>query len=288
MEVDSGNASELRIELQKKKSEVSELRSQLELIYNQKEDFFRQLLSVRNEIKSTISNLSLLKKERDQLSVKVKELKRQRDQLHAVVKEKAAAKKDIGEQKELLEKMDVKDNPAEVKLAIAKLEYKLETEVMPFGNEEKIRKRIKELRQKHKQLEHLSGLWKNINAVAAGFAEARRKAEEFHRQVQETATLSQKKHEQLDPLYEKLKQLRGQEKLLAVQHLQLKDQYQQARELLEKILSRVKELTKIFSENEKKSFKEQLKEKTIQVSEKIKKREKLNMEDILAFQAGER
>ena len=136
----------------------------------------------------------------------------------------------------------------------------------------------------YKRLEHLGGLWKNINTVAADFSEARRKAEEYHRQVQEIAALSQNKHELLNPSYEKLKQLREKEKLLAAQHLQLKGQYRQTGELLEKNLSRVKELSKIFSENDKKSFKEQLKEKTAQVSEKIKKREKLSMEDILAFQ----
>ena len=148
--------------------------------------------------------------------------------------------------------------------------------------------KIKELRLEYQRLEHLGDLWKNINAVAADFAGARRQAEEYHRRVQETATLSQKKHEQLNPLYEKLKQLREKEKLLAAQHLQLKEQYRQTKELLETVSSRVKELSQIFSENEKKSFKEQLKEKTAQVSEKIKKREKLSMEDILAFQAGEK
>ena len=80
----------------------------------------------------------------------------------------------------------------------------------------------------------MGDLWKNINAVAADFSEARRKAEEFHHQVQETADLSQKKHELLNPSYEKLKQLREQEKLLASTHLQLKEQYQQDREELEK------------------------------------------------------
>ena len=33
--------------------------------------------------------------------------------------------------------MDVKTNPAEIKSAIAKMEHRLETEVMPFENEEK-------------------------------------------------------------------------------------------------------------------------------------------------------
>ena len=33
--------------------------------------------------------------------------------------------------------MDVKNNPAEIKSAIARLEYKLETEVMPFRKRRK-------------------------------------------------------------------------------------------------------------------------------------------------------
>ena len=56
----------------------------------------------------------------------------------------------------------------------------------------------------------------NINTVAADFSEARRKAEEYHRQVQEIAALSQNKHELLNPSYEKLKQLREKRKLLVL------------------------------------------------------------------------
>ena len=52
------------------------------------------------------------------------------------------------------------------------------------------------------------------------------------------------------------------------------------------IVLRVNELAKLFGEEEQKSMKRQVREKTAEVHEKIKKKQKLSMDDILAFQAS--
>ena len=79
--------------------------------------------------------------------------------------------------------------------------------------------------------------------------------------------------------------MREQETPIIEKHRELREQYDLSKKKIQELYSRVQELSKNFNEKEQKSFKEQIKEKTAQVSEKIKKKEKLKIDDILAFQA---
>ncbi len=281
--------AELREELRKKGKELSLLRAELKSSHEQKETNYKQLQLLRNSIKSCLTQIPSLKGERDQLTQKVKELKQQRDTFNTLTKEKATLKEEAHQRKkQLTAKFDAnaKSNPSEIKSLIRKLEQQLETEVMPFPQEEKLRKRVKELQAQQKKMSELEEAWKISNATAADAAEVRRKAEQFHREVQGTAVLSQQKHQQINSLYDKIKELRQQEKPLEAKHQELRNQYEHLKKKIQELQSLVQGLSKFFKGKEEKSLKEQLQEKTAQVSEKIKKKEKLKMEDILAYQAG--
>ncbi len=289
MEENAGDLAELRKEFHNRKKEVLLLRSQLNSLQVQKEEIYGQLHTIDGSIKSSLTQIASLKQERDELTKKVKELKQERDKSNAAVQEKSALKKEADQKKkELSGELNLRDNSGKIKSLIYQLEQKLETEVMPFPKEEQIRKKIKELQAQHKRFETLRAASKNLNTAAADVAVNRRKAEQFHREVQETAVLSQNKHEQLKAIYGEIKKLRETEKPLWEKYLGLKAQYEQIKKSFEETLSKVKELSALFSQEETKSFKEQMREKTAQVAEKIKKKEKLNIDDILAFQASEK
>src|SRR3989338_1876861 len=299
MEAPSHTDAELLEELKEKRKELSALRSQLRSVYDEKEAQYQQLSTIRTSIKSCLSQIGTFKSERDELTTRVKELKQQRDTFNTLTKEKSTLKEEAQKrQQELRGKLNPKildakhdknnkapSNPSEIKSLIRKLEHQLETEVMPFPKEEKMRKQVKELQAQLKKRSELSEVWKISNATAADAAEARHKAQQLHQEVQGTAGLSQQKHQQVTSLYDQIKELRKQEAPILEKHLALKNQYELAKQKLQEIQSRVQELGKLFHDTEEKSFKEQIKEKTAQVSEKIKKREKLKIDDILAFQA---
>ena len=308
MESHSHTDTELREELKQKRKELSALRFQLKSTFEEKEAQYKQLGVIRNSIKSCLTQISSLKGERDQLTNKVKELKQQRDTFNTLTKEKATLKEEANKRKqelsEKLGKFDLKNqkskgqyatrgqnatsnNPSEMRSLIKKLEHKLETEVMPFPQEEKVRKQVKELQAQLKKRSELSEVWKISNATAADAAEARHKAQQLHQEVQGTAGLSQQKHQQVTSLYDQIKELRKQEAPILEKHLALKNQYELAKLKLQEIQSRVQELGKLFNDTEEKSFKEQIKEKTAQVKEKILKKQKLKIDDILAFQASD-
>lgn len=287
MEKDQDKFSELRKEFNGKKKELSQLRFQLNSLNLGKEGVFKELKFSREKVKSLLNQIDSFKKERDDLTKKVKELKKERDELNSAVKTKSNSKKEAEEKKKsLLDKMDSRESPGKIKDSIQQLEETIETEVIPFSQEQKIRKQIKELKSQYQKMKGLEEVWKTIKTSNIDFTETRRKAEHSHKNIQELAKQSQEIHEQINKLYGEVKKLRGQEQPLAEKYLNLKKEYTKLKENLEELLSRVNELNKLFKKEENKSNKTKINEQTTAVKEKIMKKQKLSMEDILAFQAS--
>lgn len=292
-------SKELRDEFQQKKRDLSLWRSQITAISTEKEKTYHALKSVQNTIRTLIDTIKNCKEERDKLTSQVKSLKGEREKLNLAVKEKADEKKKVVQKREEITtkltkltpstkstRFEPSQNPAQIKAHIAALERTIETEVMPFSEEKKLTKKIKELQTQYKKMEELGGLWKEVHAVAADFSQTRRVAEETHHNVQVLAQESQKKHEEMRSLYEQLKSARTQEKPLKDNYLDLKKKFEELRKQGEEISKRVQELSKVFQEEEGKSFRHIAEQKKAQVQEKLKKGKKLSTEDILAFQAS--
>jgi chromosome segregation protein len=286
MTKDVTDLEELRKEFREKKKEVASQRLKLNSINSEKEETYRELRSIRDKTKFRTQKINSLKKERDAFTKQVKALKEKREKLNKAVREKAKSKKE-GDQKkqDFLDKHDFKGNPARLKTEAEQLEMKIETEVMAFSKEQELRKRIKELKAKFKAVEKQSIVWKEINSTSSDFRETKIKAEESHQKIQELAKQSQEKHEEINVLYAEMKKVREEEQPLAEKYLKLKVEYEQVKKDLEELLARVKVLSKVFNEEEEKSYKTQVREKTAEVREKMNKRQKLSTEDILAFQA---
>ena len=196
---------ELRKEYQEKKNEAGELRMQLRALYTEKDGHFSQLRCIREQISRCVKNIRTVKEERDQLTGEVQKLKEERQKLNCSVQEKALQKKEVEEKKkELFQENTVYDPPQAIKTMIFHLEKKIETEVIPFSQEQQIRKKIKELKVKYKQIEKIGEVWKEANTASANFAEQRRKAQESHEEIQEKARSSQEKHHQLAPLFQEV------------------------------------------------------------------------------------
>jgi len=147
---------ELRKEYQEKKNEAGELRMQLRALYTEKDGHFSQLRCIREQISRCVKNIRTVKEERDQLTGEVQKLKEERQKLNCSVQEKALQKKEVEEKKkELFQENTVYDPPQAIKTMIFHLEKKIETEVIPFSQEQQIRKKIKELKVKYKQIEKI-------------------------------------------------------------------------------------------------------------------------------------
>jgi len=279
--------SEQREEYLQKKREVSQLRAQLTSVNLEKEKVYRELRSGGQQIHTLLENTNKLKLERDQLTTQVRLLKEEREKLNEAVKEKAQEKQEVLDRKKSLQKdSEHRESSGRLKAEIARLEMKIQTEVMPFDKEQQLTKHIKELKARLKQAEQLKEVWKEADAASAGFSDTRQKANDIHRQIQEIAQQSQEKHEQINKLYDQIKQLRQQEKPARQKYLELKGQQEQLKKNFDGLILRVNELAKLFHEEDEKSFRAKAREKSAEVQEKLKAGKKLRMEDILAFQAG--
>ena len=278
--------SELRKEFQQKKQEFFNLRSQLNSLNAEKETAYKSLRILREKVRVSSQKMTSLKQERDQYIKQVKEHKQTRDQLNTAVKSKSLEKKEVDEKKKaLLEKVDHQENPFYLKKQIEALERKIETEPMAFSKEKEITKQIKQLQARYKEIAKLGEVWKEVNTVSMNFAQTRRQAEESHQEVQKLAQLSQEKHEEMSKLFDELKKIRSEEQPLAEKYLQLKMQFEEQKKKMQELQTRVTELGKLFNEEEEKSFKVKVKEKTAEVKEKMRSGKKLSTADILAFQA---
>ncbi len=288
MEAKKLDINELRKEFKQKKKDVAKLRSQLNSLGRVKEEAYGGVKDTRDRVKSLTGQIGKLRRERDKFTKSIKEMKEERDKLNSTVKEKASERKDADQKRKvLLNKLDVKEDPARLKKTIENMEEKLETEVMPFPKEEALRKQIKELKVKYKQVAGLAEVWKQANTVTTDLSQARKKAQELHEKIQKTAQESQERHEQMNKLYDEIKKLRKADKPMGNKYADAKTKYMEVKKQLEEMLKRVKELNVIIQEEDQKKHNDEVDRKTAAVEEKLKKRKKLSTEDILAFQAKE-
>ena len=97
-----------------------------------------------------------------------------------------------------------------------------------------------------KELEKLGTQWSEINQTNTDFYETRKKAEESHHNVQVLAHQSQEKHEEINKLYEEVKESRSQEQPFADKYLRLKAEYEEIKKKVDELQLRVTELAKLL------------------------------------------
>lgn len=276
---------ELRTELLAKKREFAESKLKISTIAREKECSYQQLHSLRNMLREKFNQITVLKGQRDALTTTVRSLKEERTKHNAEVKEKATIHQEAIEKKRNLSELDMKESTGKLRAQIKFLERKLETEVMPFSKEQEINKKSKELKIKLKELELVRTVAQELKTASSGFMEKKRLAEQSHHDLQQKARESQEKHTALVALYNEVSALREKEKDLAEKCSKLKSSFEKTKQFLQEIEQRIKELSTIIMGEEGKSFREQVKERTAQVMVKMKTGKKLNIDDILAFQA---
>lgn len=287
MEETSANVQTVRKEYLGKKQDLSALRGTLQALNTEKEAAFRELKVLRDKISVHTARIQELKTQRNSLTGQVKELKGERDKLNLVVKEKAQVHHTVDQKKKSLGegKTPVQDSPHKLKQEIARLERKIETEVMPFTKEQELNKKIKEMKAAYKKFAAVVDASKEATVARVEFSESRKKAQDVHQQVQELAQKSQDVHVGINGLYDEIKKWREEEKAVADKYLKLKEEFLQAKQKQEELSKQLDSYSSQLKEHDERSFKDKVREKTAEVQEKMKKGKKLSTEDILAFQA---
>ncbi len=293
---DSMNVDELLKRLDIVKREVQELKTKVAAANKKKEAAFRKKQEVGKQIAEKIGEITGSRSERNAITGEVRELKRQRDTLNQQIREKVAEIKTLtAANQDVMDRFDRKNNPMALQKMIEALEFKLETQPMGFEAEQKLTKKIKDLKKQFNEVKGKAAVFEQLRERSKEIDALKREANKYHRQVQEHAQSSQSKHEALLTESKEIDDYKKQEEGRYQEFLVLKKVYV---DLNQQLKDRVAELQAIkdvlnkqnvkIKEEQKEEELKTLKERAQEAEEKVKNRKKLTTEDILALQGLKR
>lgn len=267
--------------------EIIELRNRLNQLNDQKEALFSKKMAVSGKIKELISIARAKREERNKLTDSVKEEKTQRGNLNVQIKAKIDEIKVLKEQCPKGGWFNMRETQA-VTARINRLNEKIETEVISFEKERQFMKQIKELKKHHDELVKADSLRDKINSLSKEIDALKLGANQKHTGIQERAKVSQEQHEIVLDISKKIDELKAEENKLSQEFAAKKKEFNQVNELLKEKLEKIgkQPLIKRDKKYERKErLKQSLKEKQLQVQEKLKNRQKLTTEDLLILQS---
>ncbi|MDO8660449.1 MAG: hypothetical protein Q7K43_01030, partial [Candidatus Woesearchaeota archaeon] len=135
---------ELMQRIEDLKKEVENLRGQLNA--QDPEGLFSERQRIGREVRDLIKQVETERKDRDSIVGEIKTLKEQRDAFHETVKKKAEEKTVVDQKKIVIKPAPMLD-PEGVRREMRRLEYKIETDALPFDKELVLMKKIKELKK---------------------------------------------------------------------------------------------------------------------------------------------
>ncbi|NOZ81053.1 MAG: hypothetical protein GXP63_05245 [DPANN group archaeon] len=274
------------------KDAIKGIKNSLNSLNDEKEKHFETYRKVREQLMAYRKKSNELKKKRDTFTKEVKELKKKRDEINKALKEKAdqlkAAQTELDSVKG---KLHIKESPMQLRQQMERLDERIETEALPFDQEKKIMKQINALKAKLKETESLSQVFTSIRTIEKEITALKQEGKSQHLVVQKKAADSQVYHEELIALYKTMDELRPREKEEHEAFMKLKERFSTDNSRLKVEIAKLKDIQKqlgnAFEHEEKERRKKEtrkLKDLEMEVEEKIKKRKKLTVEDILIFQ----
>jgi len=289
--MDEANKKEVSQKISDASQEVEKLKKELASIDKKKEASFAKKQEVGSKIAEKIRNVNEFKKARNELTKEVRELKKKRDTLNQEINEKVQEIKKLTDGKPLpRQKRKDPENPQFLKKKIEELEYKLETQPMGFEAEQKINKQIREYKKKVNEKMKASEGMENVLAKSKEIDNLKREANALHAKVTQLAVDSQKRHENLISESKEIEELKKEEEELYNSFMEYKKKYSEINTKLKNELGEKQEVTVVRKERQESrkqkaaEDKKTLKERAKEAESKVKKKQKLTTEDLLALQ----
>ncbi|HDP73887.1 MAG TPA: hypothetical protein ENN46_02945 [Candidatus Woesearchaeota archaeon] len=280
--------------LGKQRKDIVDLRNIVNALNKDKEETFAKKKEISTRIKQLFGEIRELKKKRDALNSEIRELKKKRDPLNLQIKELSQV---IRESKSLLNQdgnaEQPKINPRLTQKKISQIEFKLETEVMPFNQESQLRRVIKDLKKELEEAKKQSKEFFDIIEMNNKLREIKAEADKHHRQIQQKAMETKEIHDNIISNAKEIESLKEQENALneeaSVKKKDFLEKSNQLKDMLKQTGSLSKQLNQIKEDTkaeEKKKTAVDIEKKKKQIEEKMKKGQKLTTEDLLVFQSG--
>ncbi len=271
------------------KSGISMLKRELSSISARKKELYSQLGLTKAEFRSLIASVKELKAKRDEHTASVKLLKSEREAASSVVKKSAEELRKARQEKEKKSKeFGIRRTPSAIAAEIEKLEFRIETGALPFNQELKLNKIIKEKKAELKTAEQLKNSLEKLREYSGQLHSSKTASDAAHTELRLHASVSQKLHEEMIANAKKADEIKTKAKPLEAELEALKAKYSETKSKLEKSLKELAEASKaleaIKAEEEKQRKIEEEKiiaERENQLTQKIKSGKKLTNEDLM-------
>lgn len=273
------------------KSEITELKKELDAVNEVKEDWYTKKEEFSKQIVKLISEIKGFRKLRDQLTRNVHESKKKRTEMNNKINEKIAEIKALQSKRSKESPGSERINIRDLKKEAEGIQFKMETQPMSFDAEQKLMKRLKQIKKILKDVGGSSELSTNIRDLSKEIDILKKEADEIHKTVQDSAKKSQEHHEEMITFSKLIDELKIKEDEAYKTFLEHKSKFN---DLNNKLKEKFKELAPItkkldahkmgISDTRKQKKETVIKEKQVSVEEKIQKGHKLTTEDLLVFQ----
>tara|TARA_B100000315_G_C14537807_1_gene569343 strand:+ start:44 stop:811 length:768 start_codon:yes stop_codon:yes gene_type:complete len=223
------------------------------------------------QIAGKINQTKELRVERNELTDAVKDLKQQRRQQNKTLKSALDKVRSMSREK---------TNSAGLKKKIDELEYTLETEALPYSQEQKIMKQINAVRKEFKAAEAQENVNKDRAVLKEDLTKTRGEADETHKAIQTKAQESQERHEKILKLNKEIDALKIEEAKLEKEIDERTKEEKKKKVELKKLMKEAG----MEEEPDEKSQRRKLQAKKKAAETKLSKGEKLTTDDLLALQ----
>ncbi|HII72586.1 TPA: hypothetical protein HA265_07555 [Candidatus Woesearchaeota archaeon] len=285
--------AKVQAEIAEKQKELDALKETLKTLHTEKEAAFEKRRKVSGDINSLSKNIRDAKGKRNSFTKQVREAKTRRDELNSQIKAKVQELKKLqAERGNITQRFGIRIDPARIRQEIEDLEFKIETEALPFHIEQRLMKQITEKKRLLESAQDATGIFDKVHECQKELRKLRKKADEAHKKTQVKAGASQEQHEELVETSKEVKDLRDREEETLKLFVEAKNKWIEQSDKVKAKQDEIRSLREKIGETFKEEKEKQKKQDAIKIAEtkkdveeKIKKKMKLTTEDFLAFQA---
>lgn len=275
---------DLRKDISKLKREAQLSNSQLRELNTQKEARYKEKEVLDEKLKSLISTANELKEQKQKLNATVKALKSKRDTANAEVKGLLDAlqqtKKD---RRETLRKDNV-PSVNEIRERIRRLEFIIQTQAIKFDKEKQYMSEIRALRAKEQEVADIEQNFRSITELKRTLDAKRVAADELHKKIQDTAVIVTQLFDQLTAKSKEIIDVKEQRNTLRAALRTAKLNIAVLNKQLNAVLGGLSKLARKSTAELAAKDSQFIQEKSKEVKEKFKKKQKLTTADILILQ----
>ncbi len=282
-----GEFDSLKKEIRNKKQELNKLNSQKEGWFKKKKEVSSQIFSKINELRSSKSKVNNISKE-------VKELKDEKntfsDQIGKLISEVKELKQKYQDE---CNKHGIKDSPGFMKKKIDKIEFALETSAIGFDQEKRLNKELKKMKKVYAQMSEVGKIWSIISKKEREIYALKNKKFGTLDKLKEDNAQKYGYNESFISNSQEIMDLRKVESGHHNKFIKLKEEFKVKNDYLKELLKKKDDMMGVLEQNNvvmkdlaKRTEEKIIKEKSAEVKEKIKKKEKLTTEDLLIFQSA--